>query len=182
VKLRYQFKRAETEEEFEQIFRLNHATFAGELEQYPTLASGRLVDKFHEKNLYLIALAEGEIIGMLSLHAEPPFSVAGRLADPSLLDTLGRLIEVRLLAVVPAHRNGTVLAGLLMSAYQHASAYDTAVISGHVDQSSLYRGLGFKDLGPPVESGRAMYVPMALRMAGLAERWARWQKRIEMTS
>lgn len=178
MKLRYQFKTAETSEEFEQIFRLNHATFASELEQYPELLSGRLVDKFHEKNLYLIALTEGEVVGMISLHAEPPFSVASRLADPSILGNLGRLLEVRLLAVTPAHRRGAVLAGLMISAYEHASAYDTVIISGHVDQCGLYRQLGFKDLGPPVESGRASYIPMAVRIADLAQRRDRWRKRL----
>jgi predicted N-acetyltransferase YhbS len=178
VKLRYQFKRAETENEFEQIFRLNHDTFAGELAQHPTLASGQLVDKFHEKNLYIIALLESEVVGMISLHAEPPFSAAGKLADPSILKALGRLAEIRLLAVTPAHRNGAVMAGLMMSVYDHASTYDAVVISGLVDQCGLYRELGFKDLGPPVESGRAWYIPMALRIADLRQRRARWQRRI----
>lgn len=176
--LRYRFKRAETQEEFDQLFRLNHATFAGELEQYPTLASGRLIDKFHEKNLYIIAVFDDEVVGMISLHAEPPFSVAGKLADPSILKTLGRLAEIRLLAVTPAHRNGAVMAGLMMSVYEHASAYDTVVISGHVDQGGLYRELGFKDLGLPVKSGHALYIPMALRVADLAQRQARWKRRI----
>ena len=31
MKVRYRFKQAETPGEFEQIFRLNHAVFAGEL-------------------------------------------------------------------------------------------------------------------------------------------------------
>jgi predicted N-acetyltransferase YhbS len=178
VKLRYRFKRAETQDEFDQLFRLNHATFAGELEQYPTLESGRLVDKFHDKNLYVIALLENEVVGMISLHAEPPFSVAAKLADPTVLDTLGKVAEIRLLAVAPPHRNGVVMAGLMMSVYEHASAYDGVVISGHVDQCKLYRELGFKDLGPAVESGRASYIPMALRIADLKQRRERWRKRL----
>ena len=182
MKVRYQFKVAETEDEFDQIFRLNHAVFAGELEQYPTLASERLVDKFHEKNLYLIALADGEVVGMISLHAEPPFSVAGKLADPAVLQVYGRLVEVRLLAVEPAHRNGVVMAGLMLGVYEHARAYDTIVISGHLEKAALYRELGFTDLGPPVESGHALYVPMAIRVADLAERQARWQRRIAAAS
>ena len=178
MKLRYRFKRAETEDEFAQIFRLNHATFAGELEQHPIQASGELVDKFHDKNLYIIALAGREVVGMISFHAEPPFSVAGKLGDPSTLDTLGTLAEIRLLAVDPQHRNGTVMAGLMLGVYEHASAYDTVIISGHIDQCGLYRELGFKDLGPAVESGHALYVPMAIRVADLAQRQARWKRRI----
>jgi predicted N-acetyltransferase YhbS len=178
MKVRYRFQEAETDGEFQQIFRLNHAVFAGELEQYPALESERLVDKFHDKNLYLIALAGEEVVGMISLHDQAPFSIAGKLANPALLEEYGRLIEVRLLAVEPAHRNGVVMAGLMLSVYEHARAYDAIVISGHLEKSGLYHELGFRDLGPPVESGQATYVPMAIRVTELAERQARWQRRL----
>jgi N-acyl-L-homoserine lactone synthetase len=182
MKVRYQFKRAETADEVDQIFRLNHAVFAGELEQYPTLASERLVDKFHEKNAYVIALAAGKVIGMVSIHDQPPFSVAGRLADPGILDSYGRLSEIRLLAVEPAHRHGMVMAGLMLGSYEYARAYDAVVISGHLENAALYHRLGFTDLGPPVESGNATYVPMVLRVSDLAERQARWQRRFAAAS
>ena len=182
MKVRYQFKVAETEDEFEQIFRLNHATFAGELEQYPTLASERLVDKFHEKNAYLIALADGKVIGMLSMHSQSPFSVAGKLADPSILDPYGRLSEIRLLAVEPAHRHGEVMAGLILAGFEYVRSHDALVISAHVDKLRLYRGLGFTELGPPVQSGQAMYVPMVVRVADFAGRMARWKRRLAMAS
>jgi predicted N-acetyltransferase YhbS len=178
MKARYRFKQAEAPDEFEQIFRLNHAVFAGELEQHPTQAGERLVDKFHDKNLYSIALAGDEVIGMISVHDQPPFSVAGKLADPAVLNAYGRLLEVRLLAVDPAHRNGVVMAGLMLEVYEHARGYDALVISGHVEKSKLYHELGFTDLGPPVPSGQAMYVPMVIRVADVAERQARWQRRL----
>lgn len=178
MKVRYQFKLAETEDEFDQIFRLNHATFAGELEQYPTRASERLVDKFHDKNAYLIALAAGKVIGMISMHAQPPFSVAGKLADPSVLDSYGRLSEVRLLAVEPAHRQGVVMAGLFLTGFEYARSFDAIVISAHLDKLRLYKGLGFTELGPPVQSGRATYVPMVARVADLEERQTRWKRRM----
>ena len=182
MKVRYRFKRAETEDEFDQLFRLNHATFASELEQYPTLASGRLVDRFHDKNRYLIALAGPEVIGMISMHDQPPFSVAGRLADPTVLDSYGRLVEIRLLAVEPAHRNGIVMAGLILTGYEHAHSYDALVISAHAEKLRLYHGLGFTDLGPAVQSGQAMYVPMVVRMTDFAARMARWKRRISAAS
>lgn len=181
MKLRYRFKRAETQDEFDQLFRLNHATFAGELEQYPALESGRLVDKFHDKNLYIIALVKSEVVGMISLHTEPPYSVSAKLADPSVLDIHGRLAEIRLLAVDPAHRNGVVMAGLMLSAYEHTLDCDTIVISGHVDQRGVYHQLGFKDLGPPVLSGQASYIPMAIPVPDLAQRRERWRKRLGYT-
>ena len=82
------------------------------------------------------------------------------------------------MAVQPAHRNGVVMAGLMLGVYEHAKGYDSIVISGHIDQCGLYRELGFADLGPPVLSGQALYVPMAIRVDALAARQARWKRRI----
>lgn len=178
MKLRYRFKKADSEGEFEQIFRLNHSVFAGELEQHPVRASERLVDKFHDKNHYVIALFDDAVVGMIALHDQPPFSVADKLADPAILESYGRLIEVRLLAVEPEHRKGVVMAGLMLGAYEFAKEYEAVVISGHAERLGIYHELGFRDLGPPVESGRALYVPMALRVTELARRHARWQRRL----
>jgi hypothetical protein len=178
MRVRYRFKQAETPNEFEQIFHLNHAVFAGELEQHPAQPSERLVDKFHNKNRYVIALVGEEVIGMIAVNGEPPFSVAAKLADPSVLNEYGRLLEVRLLAVDPVHRNGVVMAGLMLGVYEHARDFDAMIISGHVEKAGIYHELGFRDLGPPVASGEALYVPMAIRVADLAERQARWQRRL----
>src|SRR5258708_38281109 len=102
--MRVRFEHAQTEGDFEQIFRLTNQIFAGELHQYSPDSSGRLIDKFHHKNLYVVARRDEEVIGMIALHDQPPFSVAEKLADPRILDQYGRLIEVRLLAVTQGHR------------------------------------------------------------------------------
>ena len=118
---RYLFKRAETADEFEQVHRLNHAVFAVEVGQYEPDLAGRLIDKFHEKNTYYIALRRGEVGGMVSVHDRPPFSIADRLEDPGVLARLpGRPLEVRLLAVRPGVRHGAVLPGLLWRVHEHA--------------------------------------------------------------
>ena len=44
MRVRYRFKQAETPGEFEQIFHLNHAVFAGELEQHPAQPGERLIE------------------------------------------------------------------------------------------------------------------------------------------
>src|SRR5438105_13996442 len=109
----YLFKRADTRHEFEQIHRLNYETFVAEIPQHADPGDGRLVDKFHGKNCYFVALTEGRVIGMVSTHDQPPFSVADRLTDPSILERPGtRPLEVRLLAIEPARRNSTVVLGL----------------------------------------------------------------------
>jgi len=53
---RYTFKRAETVAEFEQIHALNYSTFVREIPQHEDPGDGRLVDKFHAENTYLICL------------------------------------------------------------------------------------------------------------------------------
>ena len=182
MKLRYRFRKAESADEFDQISRLNHSVFADELEQYEPTESQRIVDKFHGKNHYVIALFAERIIGMASVHNQPPFSIADKLADPAVLAPYGRLIEVRQLAVETKHRNGVVMAGLMLGVYEYARHHDAIVISGHVDKSAIYHELGFHDLGPPVPSGQALYVPMAIRVRDLAERQARWKRRLQSSS
>jgi len=82
----YRFKQAETDAEFERIFRLNHQTFVEELQQYSAADSPRLIDKFHDKNWYWIALDGDEVIGMIAAHDRAPFSIESRLADLSVLE------------------------------------------------------------------------------------------------
>ena len=118
---RFRFKRAETDAELEQVHRLNDETFVREVAQYADSGTGRLVDKFHDKNTYLIAMLGDELVGMVVVHDRPPFSVADRLPDPSVLNGLdGRPMEVRLLAVRPGHRRGPVFSGLLWALREHA--------------------------------------------------------------
>src|SRR5690242_10073321 len=94
------FKQADSGWAFEQIHRLNYRTFVEEIGQYAPDGSGVLVDRFHDKNKYFIAVQDGRVVGMLAVHDQPPFSVESRLPDPAILRSLGgRLLEVRLLAL-----------------------------------------------------------------------------------
>ena len=173
----YRFKRAESPEEFEQIFRLNHDVFAAELGQYSTDESARRIDKFHDKNQYAIALEGGRVVGMIAFHDQPPYSVAERLPDPAALDALGRIAEIRLLAIDPAHRTGMVIQGLMCTMYEMVRMFDAIAISGLVSEQPLYAELGFRPLGPAMRSGKAEFVPMAVRIADLEPRAGRWMRR-----
>jgi aspartate aminotransferase-like enzyme len=182
----YVFKQADTDEEFDQIHRLNYRTFVGEIPQHPDPGTGRLIDKFHEKNAYFIVLREGRLIGMVSGHDRPPFSIADRLPDPGLLQRPGmRPLEVRLLAVEPGNRNSTVFFGLIWSLYDYAvsKGYSHLLISGVKERVPLYRRLGFEPLGPAVPCGQASFVPMALTVGRLPDRVQRiksqWETHIE---
>ena len=169
----YVFKRAETRQEFEQIHQLNFRTFVHEIPQHSDPGTGRLVDKFHEKSAYFIVVREGRVIGMVSSHDQPPFSVADRLADREILERPGmRPLEVRLLALEPDARNSTVFFGLVWSLYEHARSegYTHLYISGLQEREMLYKRLGFEVLGSPVSSGKASFIPMVLTIGQLPER------------
>jgi hypothetical protein len=181
------FQRATTEDELEQIHRLNYRTFVEEIPQHHATEPGRLVDKFHAKNTYFVALVAGRVVGMISVHDRPPFSIAARLPDPAILAVPGRRsLEVRLLAVEPAHRGGPVMIGLLWTALVHArGSYDDVYISGVAERVPMYERLGFRALGPAVPDGTAAFVPMCVTfplspsVEKLARQWTARMARLQ---
>jgi aspartate aminotransferase-like enzyme/N-acyl-L-homoserine lactone synthetase len=179
----YVFKRAETPHEFEQVHRLNYKTFVREIPQHADHGGDQLVDKFHHKNIYIIVLRQERVVGMVSAHGEPPFSVADRLSDPGELERAGtRPVEVRLLAIEPAERNSSLIfIGLLWSVYEYArvNGYTHMVISGVEERADLYERIGFIPLGPAVPSGKAKFIPMALKIGQLPIKMERVKQRWE---
>jgi predicted N-acetyltransferase YhbS len=183
---RYLFKVASTGAEIDQVHRLNHGTFVDEIGQCEASGDGRLVDKFHDKNAYFVALEGGQVVGMVAVHDRPPFSIAGRLADPGELEKLGgRPIEVRLLAVRPEARHGMVVPGLFLAILDHVRrrGYTHLLISGLRQRVPLYEKLGFRALGGGVPSGLLEFVPMVLdpgRLSAASCRTIdRWRTRLE---
>ena len=160
------FKQAESQDEIEQIHRLNHQVFAEEVGQHPRTADARLIDRFHDQNRYFVAVKDGAIVGMISVHPGPEFSIASRLNDKSVLTTLRSPIEVRLLAILPEFRVRSVLAGLLWQVNHYAKAHDYSdmLISGIVERVPMYRKMGFEPMGPAVPCGAASFVPMRLSL------------------
>ena len=161
------FKLATTPAEFEQIHRLNYRTFVEEIPQHAPNPDGRHVDKFHADNTYLIGVRDARVIAQIALRRRRPFSLDTKLPDLDRhLPPGRRLVEVRLLAVDPAHRNGPVPAQLLRFAARHCHARgdDLAVISGAVRRQRLYRAMGFEPFGPIVGTDEAPYQPMFLTL------------------
>lgn len=186
---RYRFKRADAPAEFEQVHALNHATFVREIPQHADHGDHRLVDKFHEKNLYFIALRDEHVVGMLSAHDRPPFSVADRLPEPGILtEPHVRPLEVRLLAIRPDERHQSVFAGLCWSLFEYvrSSGHTHLFISGFEDRLLLYARLGFEALGPAVGRPGARFVPMCLPVVRLQEHNGRvlqlWSRHLEESS
>jgi aspartate aminotransferase-like enzyme len=175
----YVFKCADTRHEFEQIHCLNYRTFVGEIPQHADNGTGSLVDKFHGKNNYFIVLKEDRVVGMVSVHDQPPFSVADRLADPGILTRDGvRPLEVRLLAVEPDERGSNVFFGLIYTLYSYTqrTGHTHLFISGFEERQDLYERLGFVPLGPAVRSGDASFIPMVLTIGQLPFRIERLKK------
>ncbi len=182
----YRFQEAHSPEELEQVHRLNYQTFVQEIPQHADTGTGHLVDKFHDKNRYLIALKGEAVVGMMCWCDRPPFSIATRLSDPSILEAPGICpVEIRLMAVVPTERMSLVLPGLVWALYQQSKTmpWTHFVISGVVEQREFHAHLGFEPLGPPVGTGRAQFTPMWLPVGKLDETMARpmqlWQKRLD---
>lgn len=183
---RYTYKRAESAAEFEQIHRLNYQTFVQEIGQHADNGTGELVDKFHKKNIYFILLRDSQLVGMLSAHDEPPFSVAERMSDPTLLYKGGeRPLEVRLLTIAPEERAGHHAAGLTyeLFCYGREHGYTHFVISGVTSQLELYKHIGFEALGPAVGKAGAEFIPMMATLDRVEMQMQRtmklWRRRIE---
>jgi aspartate aminotransferase-like enzyme/GNAT superfamily N-acetyltransferase len=161
------FKVATEDWEFAAIHRLNYRTFVEEIPQHAPNPDGRLVDRFHAENHYVIALHRRELAGMLALRWQRPFSLDAKVADLDRYLPAGRRpVEARLLAVEPAFRHTAVFVAL----FEHAArfcleaGFDLAVISGTTRQLRLYQHLGFTAFGPLVGTAAAAYQPMYLTL------------------
>ena len=185
TKASFQVKIAAEDWEFEQIHRLNHRTFAEEIRQHPEAPSQRLVDKFHEENVYVIGLRGRRLSGMVAIRTDRPFSLDQRLPElDSYLPSGRAMCELRLLAVEKHVRTGRLLPALLDYVWRYClrQGYDLALISGITRQLSLYRHLGFVPFGPLVGSPDAQFQPMMLTIERFAPRAATLFRDAEPTS
>lgn len=172
--LRFRF--ATLPDELEQLYALNHRTFAGEIPQHAPNAVGLLVDRFDAENTYIVAMQGDRVVGMVSLRDRRPFSLDAKLPGlDAWLPGGHRVCEVRLLAVEPGMRGTSVMYGLMHHVARVATllGFDSAVISGAVRQLSLYEHLGFTPFGPRVGGADAPYQPMSCTLAAFRDATAR---------
>jgi len=159
------FKIATDPWEFEQINRLNYETFVEEIGQHKPNSDRKLTDKFHNENDYIICLNDHDLLGMLAVRTNRPFSLDEKLDDiNSYLPTHHSLCEVRLLVVEKKHRYSCLLGGLVEEAVNYclSRGHDLAVISGILRQQKLYRHIGFVPFGPIVGTDKVKFQPMYL--------------------
>jgi aspartate aminotransferase-like enzyme/GNAT superfamily N-acetyltransferase len=160
-----QYKVATESLEFEQIFKLAYDTFVEEIPQHQPNPDRRHVDRFHDENTYLIARAGDEVVGMLAIRGDRPFSLDEKLGNVDRYLPEGRSVcELRLLAVRKDYRRGAVFHGLmdLLVAHFRARGFDLAIISGTRRQEKLYRHLGFVPFARMVGTTDAPFQPMFL--------------------
>lgn len=159
----YVFKFADQDSEIEQIHRLNYSAFVEEIPQHSPNPQRRLVDQFHDENTYAIGLDNDQVVAMLALRSNRPFSLDRKLDDlDAKLPPHRSLCEIRLLYVLPEHRNGKIMKGLMEMIAQYAVAHghDMGLISGTTRQQRFYKHLGFEPFGPLVGTGEALFQPM----------------------
>lgn len=166
------FKIADLPEEFEAIHRLNYRTFVEEIPQHAANAEKRLIDRFHGQNTYIVCVDRADVIGMLALRTERPFSLDLKLPHLDALLPPGRRIgEVRLLAVEPSQRNSAILPGLFRLLEREALGRQLTmlIVSATTRQRRLYDRLGFVAFGPLVGSEAARFQPMCLTLERFRE-------------
>jgi hypothetical protein len=156
-------KIASEEWEFEQLFRLNYETFVEEIPQHSGNAERKLVDKFHDKNTYLIAIYDNKVIGMMAINDIRPFSLDVKLPNlEQLLPPFTKAFEIRLLSVDNRFRGNLVFFRLfsLLNEIIEERKYDLGLISGILSQQKLYSKIGFLPFGGLVGTGEALFQPM----------------------
>ncbi|MDZ4198260.1 MAG: aminotransferase class V-fold PLP-dependent enzyme, partial [Kiritimatiellia bacterium] len=157
------FKMATEPDELRRIRALNYRTFVEEIPQHSPNLDRSLVDRFEDENTYCICRRGDEVIGMIALRSNRPFSLDAKLTNlDTLLPPHKSACEIRLLAIESKHRKGRVLAGLLSMVFQffETRGHDLALISGTLRQTKLYTHMGFVAFGPVVGSPEAPYQPM----------------------
>lgn len=166
------FKIASEDWEFEQIHKLNYATFVEEIPQHHRNDDRKLIDKFHQQNTYLICLHGKQLEGMIALRDRRPFSLDLKIKDlDSFLPEGRKVVEIRLLSVQRSWRNGQVFLGLLklLAEFSKTQGYDLGIISGTTRQLKLYKSIGFKPFGSLVGDGEAQFQPMYVTLESFTE-------------
>jgi predicted N-acetyltransferase YhbS len=159
-----------TQDEFDKIHQLNHETFADEIPQHEKTPDGKLIDAFHEKNTYIVALEGEELVGMVCYNSVRPFSLDKKINNlDELLPDYKKLVEVRLFAVKKNKRKqGIALAMLkLLIPSLIKQGYDLGIISGSLKELELYNNIGAVPFGSVVGTPEAPYQPLYFQINNL---------------
>lgn len=159
-----------SEQEFEKIHKLNHQIFASEIPQHKKREDEKLVDAFHQKNTYIVAMEGEELIGMVCYNAIRPFSLDKKMdnLDAYLLPHK-KLLEVRLFAVKKDKRKQGVALAMLKQLIPSliSQGYDLGVISASLKELELYDNIGAVPFGSLVGTKEVPYQPLYFHINNL---------------
>lgn len=165
------YKDVDQVDELEQIFCLNHDTFTREVEQHTPRPDGRLVDKFHDRNHYIVAKVGDEVVGMccVTMPGEGGFSIEKKLTDPTVIEPyLGCSVELRLLIVKKPYRKLGLYLGLAEKIWDYCATLpwcEYALLSAVRGREGIYARYGFEPIDVPKRIGKVEFIPMALSRA-----------------
>ena len=165
-------KEAESKEEFEQIFKLNHKTFVEEIPQHERRSDLRLVDKFHWKNTYIIAVKNSRLVGMVCYNTERPFSLDQKGVNiDTFVSSVNKIAEIRLLSVEKDFRNTSVTYKILKHLIKVLTGKGIlfGLISATTKQLPFYHKIGFKPFGELIGKPGAYYQPMYISLNNLKQ-------------
>jgi histidinol-phosphate/aromatic aminotransferase/cobyric acid decarboxylase-like protein len=146
----------------EEIYRIRHEIYAGELRQHPTNAASALSDSLDASNVYIVARIRGRIAGFISV--TPPSSshysidkYFAREALPFSVDDT--LYEIRLLTVLKPYRGSDLATLLMYAAFRSVEAHGGShvVAIGRREILDLYLKVGLKPLGKSVGCGAVTF-------------------------
>ena len=170
--------RLATASDREQIYRIRHAVYAGELGQHPDNDEGLLRDKLDAENAYLVVLDHEQVAAFVAI--TPPtasaFSIDKYFSRAEIpIRFHDRLYELRLLTVCPPYRHSTALATLVRATFAHLHALGAteAIAIGRREVLGLYEGIGFRRLGLVTQSGRVSYELMQIDEDGFRNHGAK---------
>ena len=158
-------KSPETQEEFRSMWQLNGDVFCRELGLRDLPEDGLLVDRFHGDNFYHIAWDGEQVVGMLCAHRNPPYSAVEHFGEVMAREIVpDHTAEIRLFALRPGVRGSRIAAKLALALGRDLRARDIVkvLISAVAEQCRLYRHLGFRHIGEPInERGVSLYPMIA---------------------
>ncbi|MFD2567462.1 GNAT family N-acetyltransferase [Pseudotenacibaculum haliotis] len=159
-----------TASEFEQLHQLNYSTFVEEIPQHKERADRKLIDRFHSKNNYLIAVKGNKVIGMVCYNTIRPFSLEEKQVKIDDHIPLGcKVAEIRLLAVEKKWRKTTVTFRLLQQLIKELkrNGVSMGLISATTREFKFYTKIGFQTFGEVIGKKNAYYQPMYIFIENL---------------
>lgn len=163
----------ESEDDFEQIFRLNYKTFVEEIPQHEKRNDERLIDKFHDKNSYLVAKIDNKVLGMVCYNTVRPFSLdLKNVPIDEFIPEGTKTAELRLLAVDPKYRQNDIANSLIKELVRIlvGKGIYLGFISATTRELDFYNKVGFTSFGELVGKEGAYYQPMYITFDRLRDK------------